>query len=81
VLGKNGLSQNLYMYRQIRGSSYSITSGYGLDDCGSVFGGRRESVFLHDEFNDCDPHNLLSNGSAWLELKRPGLEADLSKYI
>jgi hypothetical protein len=60
------------------GSSYSIVSGYGLDNCGSVSGRRREGVFPHDDPNCCEPHHLLSNESVCLELKRPGLEADLS---
>ena len=34
--------------------------------------------FPHDDLNGCDPHRFLSNESVWLELKRPGREADLS---
>jgi len=34
--------------------------------------------FPHDDLNVCDSHRFLSNESAWLELKRPGREADLS---
>jgi hypothetical protein len=78
VLGKNGLSQNSYIYQQMWGSSYSVMSGYGLDDCGSISGGRRECVFPHDDLKGCHPHHFLSNESVWLELKLPGREADLS---
>ena len=53
-------------------------SGCGLDDCSSVSGRKRKRVFRHDVLNGRDPHRHLSNESVWLELKRPGREADFS---
>jgi hypothetical protein len=64
----------------MRGSPYSIMFGYGLDNF-VRFPGDEESLLLHDEFNDCESHYLLSNEFFRLQLKRPGLEDVLSKCI